>query len=154
MKNIYLFIDDDFCALNFRDLKNSRFRDEHVIYFNIGFTQEDSKLLFKEIFSPLKVGYWFEKNAKNILNDEVPRFLENDYCIAQAINRKFEKSSAQEMDLIAEELFDYRSRHDLIFAFRGSNVQSVVLGRRNDVHTISLINGYEEPINLKRFFRS
>ncbi|PNG52886.1 MULTISPECIES: DUF637 domain-containing protein [unclassified Variovorax] len=57
--------------------------------------------------------------------------------LATAVESFYENASDAELDVVEEDLFQYRSRHDLGFAFRGTDVPSVLIGRWQGEVTLS-----------------
>jgi hypothetical protein len=70
--------------------------------------------------------------ATNGPDTVLPKFLNDDHDILlRKIDMFYEKSSDEELEKYAEEMFEFRMKHDLRFAFRGTDVTSAVIYRRN-----------------------
>ena len=96
---------------------------------------------------------WVAKVAWHLRNDAPPRYLPKCRSLAAAVESFYEDASNSELDIVEEDLFQYRSHHDLRFAFRGTDVPSVLIGRwQGEVTLSSTANGgYSYPIDLRKF---
>ena len=95
---------------------------------------------------------WVAQVAWHLRHDAPPTYLPKRESLARAVESFYEDALEGELDNVEEDLFQYRSRHDLRFAFRGTDVPSVWIGRWQGEITLSSTagGGYSYPIDLQK----
>ncbi|OUL97926.1 hypothetical protein A8M77_34425 [Variovorax sp. JS1663] len=95
---------------------------------------------------------WVAKVAWHLGHDAPPTYLPKRESLAAAVESFYEDVLDSELDIVEEDLFQYRSRHDLRFAFRGTDVPSILIGSwRGDITLSSTANGgYGYLIDLQK----
>lgn len=95
---------------------------------------------------------WIAEVAWNLEHDAPPNYLPVRESLAAAIESFYESALDSELDQVEEDLFQYRAHHDLRFAFRGTDVPSVLLGSWQGNATLSSTadGGYSYQIDLHK----
>ena len=99
------------------------------------FNDDDSinNHVFSQYYSSKEILDWFNENISFILNEVEPTFLPKANCLAEAIEMFYRSLSDDDLDnghfdSMLDTLFEYKTRHDLKFAFRGTDIPNVFLG--------------------------
>lgn len=93
-----------------------------------------------------KITDWFK--ALETKTDALPPKVLDTYAeatLAESISAFYEKASDELSDSIFEEMLTYRKSHDVRFAFRGSDIPSVVIGTWCGQLTISWSSPMDIP---------
>lgn len=123
-------------------------KDSEAIESLIGVYFQDIQSLSENILF-LQHQQWSEVrswliNLANKLYDTPPNFLMDSTCLAEAIDC-FYKSlpddfDGDKYDFMIDELYEFRVNHDLRFAFRGTDIPSVLIGLYKNNLTVSWVN--------------
>lgn len=99
---------------------------------------------------------WLQSNKVAILHETMPLVDSSAGSIAEAISRFYEDMDPEAVDAsILDRVFDYRCRHGLRFAFRGTDAPDIYIGRFQGQHEISRWDEHEQwryEVNLEAFF--
>lgn len=104
-----------------------------------------------QIFNQLQEYYiveeWFKANIGFIEEEKEPKFLQNSESLLSAIEKiyadfpdGFDPDIDFEIDSKLNSIHEYRTRHDLGFAFRGTDISDVIVGLYNRYLTISWLD--------------
>ena len=96
--------------------------------------------IFTQHHSEVEVDIWLKELVARII-DLPPSFLKEATCLAEAIDNFYE-ALPEELDdatysLILDKLYDFRQVHDLRFAFRGTDIPSVLIVYYSGCLTVS-----------------
>lgn len=97
----------------------------------------DEYILLKQSHSIEQVLHWFNLWADKIKNDEPPKWLPETVTLANATEAFYNTAPDDLVDSAWDEVYSYRTRHDLRFAFRGADIPSVLIGRWHGMDTVS-----------------
>lgn len=79
---------------------------------------------------------WLISNKKNILNEELPIRINDNYSIAEKIYLFYDMKKEIDEEIL-NKMFEYRQSHGIRFGLRGTNVVEVYLGKNNSAYEIS-----------------
>ena len=95
---------------------------------------------------------WLAEVASHLRHDAPPTYLPKRESLAAAIESFYDNALDSELNLVEEDLFEYRSHHDLRFGFRGTDVPSVLIGSWQGGPTVSSTanGGYSYSLDLQK----
>lgn len=79
---------------------------------------------------------WFSKNEKNIRDIDLPTCVKSDKNISSALLTFYENVSEENIELL-ELVYSYRKQHGFRFAFRGTNIADIYIGKVDNKYFIS-----------------
>jgi|GEM_PF-3300141 len=98
---------------------------------------------------------WCIENKYYLLNEKIPKYIQFDSSIAKSLFNFYQDDSIDsEAFSVFSIVYDYRTRHGLRFAFRGTDIDDVYLGQVDNVVFISCYDddkAYNYPVDLEKF---
>lgn len=103
--------------------------------------------IFNQLQEYFIVEKWFEENSKFLKEEKEPKFLQSYECFLSSLEKFYDNISDDcdfnedvELDSKLDIIDKYRTRHDLGFAFRGTDINDVIIGIYNGDLTICWID--------------
>lgn len=127
---------------------------EHLISLVVQSSSGDiTRTVVLQVHSVAAFWEWLEGAHARIEDDDAPQYLPPQPTLAEAIECFYAHASDDELDMYEADLRMYRSSHDLRFAFRGTDIPSILLGRWGGSVTLSSTSeeGYSYEISLPKF---
>jgi hypothetical protein len=96
---------------------------------------------------------WFSENKEALLNEDFPMKAGLKTSIAESLAAFYTSGSFD--DEVVDMIYEYRTRHGLVFALRGTNILDTYIGKYNGVHTASCCleaAKFTYSIDLRDFF--
>ena len=98
---------------------------------------------------------WFIDNKDFLFEEKYPIFT-NKKSIAFATHQFYQTLGENDAsEEIIDAVYDYRTRHDLRFALRGTDIKSILLGLKDKAYTVSTYSQnefWEYEIDLNKFY--
>jgi len=83
---------------------------------------------------------WFIDNKNSLLHDQCPTII-NDESIAKGIYKFYDTlDDSMTLEKVVDDIFEYRERHDIAFALRGTDFNNIIVGLKDNEYTISFYN--------------
>lgn len=100
---------------------------------------------------------WFAENENHLLDDEIPPFFDRNLPVVTAIKAIYENYSDEQLDVVADCLYEFKEVHDLRFGLRGTDIPSTYLCKKGCDYEISwgMNNQYlSYRVDLEKFITS
>lgn len=95
---------------------------------------------------------WLASAAWHLEHELPPSYLPLKESLAEAIEAFYSTATDEMIESVSDDLFAYRSRHDLRFGFRGTDIPSTIIGVWKNYVTLSSATegGYSERVNIRK----
>ncbi|MCG9060228.1 hypothetical protein LH452_15205 [Laribacter hongkongensis] len=114
--------------------------------------------LFRVKWDINKLYSWADDNYAKIANDSLPENVEWKGSIIKSINYFYDSFAGNDSgDDLLDKIYEYRTSHNLVFAFRGVSVNDLYIGKVDDGFEVSGVendNLFSYKINIESFFES
>lgn len=113
----------------------------------------NNKVLLKFEWNINSFVEWLRENKDALLENHPPFEIDHTKSIANSIT-EFYSTDKNIPDSLLDQVFSYRQSHGLRFAFRGSKIPDVYIGKRENHYEISRYDGEEKwsyKIDLSSF---
>jgi hypothetical protein len=99
---------------------------------------------------------WFIENKSFIINEIFPIKIQEKSLSENIFNFYEDIENKHTSDGMIDNMYNYRTKHDISFGLGGINVKSIIIGLKRNVHTISYYGvqeNWEYEINITDFFQ-